>query len=153
MDCEQGFHGLRTSTGGSWPAWRSWGKATGEASPGTSSRHAPRRRWPATPRSTSSGRPTPARRSAGPASSTSASPQATAMTIRYSDPVQFAPSYSKHPSDRAANICTPLNLLWFQLPSPHSVGTKLAPAEKILHTDRGDVPVNSTEFLFHFVPC
>jgi len=27
-----------------------------------------------------------------------------------------------------------------QLPSPHSVGTKLAPAEEILHTDRGDVP-------------
>lgn len=30
-----------------------------------------------------------------------------------------------------------------QLPSPHSVGTKLAPAEKILHTDRGDVPLPS----------
>lgn len=28
-----------------------------------------------------------------------------------------------------------------QLPSPHSVGTKLAPAEEILHTDRGDVPI------------
>lgn len=30
-----------------------------------------------------------------------------------------------------------------QLPSPQSVGTKLAPAEKILHTDRGDVPLPS----------
>ncbi|VAH18153.1 unnamed protein product [Triticum turgidum subsp. durum] len=29
-----------------------------------------------------------------------------------------------------------------QLPSPQSVGTKLAPAEKILHTDRGDVPAD-----------
>ncbi|CAM0956189.1 unnamed protein product [Alopecurus aequalis] len=28
-----------------------------------------------------------------------------------------------------------------QLPSPQSVGTKLAPAEEILHTDRGDVHV------------
>uniref|UniRef100_A0ACD5TID3 Uncharacterized protein n=1 Tax=Avena sativa TaxID=4498 RepID=A0ACD5TID3_AVESA len=30
-----------------------------------------------------------------------------------------------------------------QLPSPHSAGTKLAPAEEILHTDRGDVHVPS----------
>jgi rare lipoprotein A (peptidoglycan hydrolase) len=32
----QAFHGRRTSTGDSWRAWRSSGRATGEASPGTS---------------------------------------------------------------------------------------------------------------------
>jgi len=39
-----------------------------------------------------------------------------------------------------------------QLPSPNSVGTKLAPAEEILHTDRGDVHVQFHKyFYFMFV--
>lgn len=42
--------------------------------------------------------------------------------------------------------CSLINFwVWFQLPSPQSytAATKPAPAEEILHTDRGDVPVKS----------
>ena len=63
----QAFHGARRSTGSSLPAWRSWARATGGASPGTTSRRGPRRRSPAMPRSSSSGRAAWGRRSAGPA--------------------------------------------------------------------------------------
>ncbi|GJN20131.1 hypothetical protein PR202_gb07468 [Eleusine coracana subsp. coracana] len=34
-----------------------------------------------------------------------------------------------------------------QVPSPQSIATKPAPSEEIIHTDRGDVPVNSTSSL------
>ncbi|GJM91483.1 hypothetical protein PR202_ga07859 [Eleusine coracana subsp. coracana] len=34
-----------------------------------------------------------------------------------------------------------------QVPSPQSIATKPAPSEEIIHTDRGDVPVNSASSL------
>jgi hypothetical protein len=71
--CVQEFHGASRSTGCSWRGWRSWARATGEASPGASSPPGRPPRSPAMPRSSSSATTAPPRRpttSAAPASST-----------------------------------------------------------------------------------